>query len=62
MKGTYCLIISMKKSEKLNIGHLHQDYKFSKGYFKYICEWNTKLTGKTYHHKTLITVKLFQKW
>ena len=22
MKGTYCLIISMKKSEKLDIGHL----------------------------------------
>ena len=26
----------MKKSEKLDIGHLHQDYKFKKGYYVYI--------------------------
>ena len=36
MKGCYCLIISMKKSEKLCIGNLHQDYNFKKGWYVYI--------------------------
>ena len=36
MKGTYCLIISMKKSEKLDIGHLHNMHKYRKGYYVYI--------------------------
>ena len=36
MKGCYCLIISLKRSDKLDIGHLHQDYKFKKGWYVYI--------------------------
>ncbi|MBR5503643.1 MAG: GIY-YIG nuclease family protein [Methanobrevibacter sp.] len=37
MKGTYCLIISLKKSDKIKIGHLYQEpYKFKKGYYVYI--------------------------
>ena len=50
MKGTYCLIISMKKSEKLNIGHLHQDYKFKKGYYVYIGSAMNSLVARINRH------------
>ena len=37
MKGTYCLIISMKKSDKIKIGSIYQTpYKFKKGHYVYI--------------------------
>ena len=50
MKGTYCLIISMKKSEKLDIGHLHQDYKFKKGYYVYIGSAMNSLVARINRH------------
>ena len=36
-----------------------KDNKFSKEYFKYISEWNKKLTGKTYQHKNIEDRKNF---
>lgn len=50
MKGTYCLIISLKKSEKLNIGHLHEDYKFKKGYYVYIGSAMNSLIARINRH------------
>ena len=35
--------------------------EFSKEYFKYISDWNTKLTGKTYQHKNVDDRKNFFK-
>ena len=35
--------------------------EFSKEYFKYISDWNTKLTGKTYQHKNIDDRKNFFK-
>ena len=50
MKGTYCLIISLKKNEKLDIGHLHQDYKFKKGYYVYIGSAMNSLVARINRH------------
>ena len=50
MKGTYCLIISMKKSEKLQIGHLYEDYKFMKGYYVYIGSAMNSLGARINRH------------
>lgn len=36
MKGCYCLIIRMDKSEKLKIGNLYEDMKFHKGWYVYV--------------------------
>lgn len=36
MKGCYCLIIHMTKSDKLKIGNLYEDAKFKKGWYVYI--------------------------
>lgn len=36
MKGCYCLIIYMSKSDKLNIGNLYEELKFKKGWYVYI--------------------------
>ena len=37
MKGTYCLIISLKKSDEFKIGSLYsKPVKFKKGYYVYI--------------------------
>lgn len=40
----------MKKSEKLNIGHLHQDYKFKKGYYVYIGSAMNSLVARINRH------------
>ena len=50
MKGSYCLIISMKKSEKLKIGQLYQDYKFKKGYYVYIGSAMNSLVARINRH------------
>ena len=50
MKGSYCLIISMKKSEKLKIGQLCQDYKFKKGYYVYIGSAMNSLVARINRH------------
>ena len=50
MKGCYCLIISMTKSEKLQIGHLHDNYKFKKGYYVYIGSAMNSLTARINRH------------
>ncbi len=40
----------MKKSEKLNIGYLHQDYKFKKGYYVYIGSAMNSLVARINRH------------
>jgi len=50
MKGTYCLIISMKKSEKLDIGHLHNMHRFKKGYYVYIGSAMNSLVPRLNRH------------
>ena len=50
MKGTYCLIISMKKSEKLDIGHLHNMHKYRKGYYVYIGSAMNSLVPRLNRH------------
>lgn len=51
MKGTYCLIISMKKSGKLNIGtDIYQEHKFKKGYYIYIGSAMNSLTARINRH------------
>ena len=50
MKGCYCLIISMKKSEKLQIGNLYQDYNFMKGWYVYIGSAMNSLAGRIKRH------------
>ena len=51
MKGCYCLIISMTKSEKLQIGHLYQDnYKFKKGYYVYVGSAMNSLVARINRH------------
>ena len=40
----------MKKSEKLDIGHLHQDYKFKKGYYVYIGSAMNSLVARINRH------------
>ena len=50
MKGCYCLIISMKKSEKLKIGNLYQDHKFKKGYYVYIGSAMNSLVARINRH------------
>ena len=50
MKGTYCLIISMKKSEKLDIGHLHNMHKYRKGYYVYIGSAMNSLVARINRH------------
>ena len=50
MKGCYCLIISMKKSDKLQIGNLYQDYKFKKGWYVYIVSAMNSLAGRINRH------------
>ena len=50
MKGTYCLIISMKKSEKLDIGHLHNMHRFKKGYYVYIGSAMNSLVARINRH------------
>lgn len=36
MKGCYCLIISLNKTEKMKIGNIYQNLKLKKGYYIYI--------------------------
>lgn len=36
MKGTYCLIINLKKNENIKIGKLYKHLEFKKGYYVYI--------------------------
>ena len=50
MKGCYCLIISMKKTDKVKIGHLYEDYKFNKGYYVYIGSAMNSLTARIKRH------------
>ena len=50
MKGCYCLIISLKRSDKLDIGHLHQDYKFKKGWYVYIGSAMNSLVARINRH------------
>ena len=50
MKGCYCLIISMKKSDKLKIGNLYQDHKFKKGYYVYIGSAMNSLVARINRH------------
>lgn len=50
MKGTHCLIISMKKSEKLDIGHLHNMHKYRKGYYVYIGSAMNSLVPRLNRH------------
>lgn len=50
MKGCYCLIISMKKSEKLRIGNLYQDHNFKKGWYVYIGSAMNSLVGRINRH------------
>ena len=50
MKGCYCLIISMTKSEKLQIGHLHDNYKFKKGYYVYVGSAMNSLVARINRH------------
>lgn len=50
MRGTYCLIISMKKSEKLDIGHLHNMHKYRKGYYVYIGSAMNSLVPRLNRH------------
>ena len=50
MKGCYCLIISMKKREKLSIGNLHQDYNFKKGWYVYIGSAMNSLVPRIKRH------------
>lgn len=40
----------MKKSEKLKIGHLYEDYKFKKGYYIYIGSAMNSLTARINRH------------
>lgn len=40
----------MKKSEKLNIGSLYQDYKFRKGYYVYIGSAMNSLVARINRH------------
>nr|WP_235592322.1 DUF123 domain-containing protein [Methanobrevibacter olleyae] len=40
----------MKKSEKLKIGHLYQDYKFKKGYYVYIGSAMNSLISRINRH------------
>ena len=40
----------MKKSEKLDIGHLHQDHKFRKGYYVYIGSAMNSLVARINRH------------
>lgn len=40
----------MKKSEKLQIGHLHDNYKFKKGYYVYIGSAMNSLTARINRH------------
>lgn len=50
MKGCYCLIIHMKKSEKLSIGNLHQDHNFKKGWYVYIGSAMNSLVPRIKRH------------
>ena len=50
MKGTYCLIIAMRKSEKLKIGTIYQDHNFKKGYYVYIGSAMNSLTARINRH------------
>ena len=50
MKGTYCLIISIEKSEKLQIGNLYQAHKFKKGYYVYIGSAMNSLIARVNRH------------
>ena len=50
MKGCYCLIIHMKKSEKLSIGNLHHDYHFKKGWYVYIGSAMNSLVPRINRH------------
>ncbi|ADC47314.1 hypothetical protein mru_1464 [Methanobrevibacter ruminantium M1] len=51
MKGTYCLIISMKKSDKIKIGNLYPEaYKFKKGYYVYIGSAMNSLISRLNRH------------
>ena len=45
-----CLIISMKKSEKLDIGHLHNMHKYRKGYYVYIGSAMNSLVPRLNRH------------
>ena len=36
LKGSYCLIIYLKKEENIKIGNLYSNLKFNKGYYVYI--------------------------
>ena len=38
-----------------------ENNEFSKKYFKYISDWNTKLTGRKYQHKNITDRKNFFK-
>ena len=40
----------MKKSEKLQIGNLYQDYKFNKGWYVYIGSAMNSLSGRINRH------------
>lgn len=40
----------MRKSENLNIGHLHQDHKFRKGYYVYIGSAMNSLVARINRH------------
>ena len=50
MKGCYCLIVSMKKSEKLSIGNLYQGHKFKKGWYVYIGSAMNSLVARINRH------------
>ena len=50
MKGCYCLIISMKKSDKLPIGNLYQCHNFKKGWYVYIGSAMNSLVARINRH------------
>lgn len=50
MKGCYCLIISLSKSQKLNIGSLYQNHKFKKGWYVYIGSAMNSLVPRIKRH------------
>lgn len=50
MKGCYCLIIHMRKSDKVSIGNLHHDYHFKKGWHVYIGSAMNSLVPRINRH------------
>lgn len=50
MKGTYCLIIYLKKNESIKIGKLYDNLEFKKGYYVYVGSAMNSLTKRIQRH------------